>query len=210
MQSIPKIIQQNKVFSEEKISNQSNLFENQSENHYEKIFEQLQILPFKKYQDNKNNEGLVAGTLMSIQEKKTLKGTPYAIAKFSDKYGEFELFLFSEILISNRDILKEGESFVITLYKEINKDQKRMNVKKVVSLTGLINHNYKKVSIEIKEHTDLTDFKELIKEKGETYIKLILNKNNNKFIFELENPRKFDLKLFNTIKNKEYVKKITF
>ena len=147
---------------------------------------------------------------MSIQEKKTLKGTPYAIAKFSDKYGEFELFLFSEILISNRDILKEGESFVITLYKEINKDQKRMNVKKVVSLTGLINHNYKKVSIEIKEHTDLTDFKELIKEKGETYIKLILNKNNNKFIFELENPRKFDLKLFNTIKNKEYVKKITF
>ena len=85
-----------------------------------------------------------------------------------------------------------------------------MNVKKVVSLTGLINHNYKKVSIEIKEHTDLTDFKELIKEKGETYIKLILNKNNNKFIFELENPRKFDLKLFNTIKNKEYVKKITF
>ena len=246
MQSIPKIIQQNKVFSEEKISNQSNLFENQNENHYEKfefeiskkwskkellseefkslgfyisdhplndyekIFEQLQILPFKKYQDNKNNEGLVAGTLMSIQEKKTLKGTPYAIAKFSDKYGEFELFLFSEILISNRDILKEGESFVITLYKEINKDQKRMNVKKVVSLTGLINHNYKKVSIEIKEHTDLTDFKELIKEKGETYIKLILNKNNNKFIFELENPRKFDLKLFNTIKNKEYVKKITF
>ena len=37
MQSIPKIIQQNKVFSEEKISNQSNLFENQSENHYEKF-----------------------------------------------------------------------------------------------------------------------------------------------------------------------------
>ena len=246
MQSIPKIIQQNKVFFEEKMSNQSNLFENQSGNHdekfefeiskkwskkellseefkslgfyisdhplndYEKIFEQLQILPFKKYQENKNNEGLVAGTLMSIQEKKTLKGTPYAIAKFSDKFGEFELFLFSEILIQNRDILKEGESFVITLYKEINKDQKRMNVKKVVSLTGLINHNYKKVSIEIKENTDLTDFKELIKEKGETYIKLILNKNKNKFIFELENPRKFDLKLFNTIKNKEYVKKITF
>ena len=37
-------------------------------------------------------KALVAGTLMSIQEKKTLKGTPYAIAKFSDKYGEFELF----------------------------------------------------------------------------------------------------------------------
>ena len=34
-------------------------------------------------------------------------------------------FLFSEILIKNRDILKEGESFVITLYKEINKQIKK-------------------------------------------------------------------------------------
>ena len=32
---------------------------------------------------------------------------PYAIIKFSDKEGEFELFLFSEILIANRDKLKD-------------------------------------------------------------------------------------------------------
>ena len=55
---------------------------------------------------------------MSIQEKKSAKGTPYAIIKFSDKKGEFELFLFSEILINNRDKLKESESFVLTLQKE--------------------------------------------------------------------------------------------
>ena len=30
-------------------------------------------------------KGLVAGTIMSIQEKKSAKGTPYAIIKFSDK-----------------------------------------------------------------------------------------------------------------------------
>ena len=63
-------------------------------------------------------EGLVAGTIMSIQEKKSAKGTPYAIVKFSDKKGEFELFLFSEILVNNRDKLKESESFVITLQKD--------------------------------------------------------------------------------------------
>ena len=43
---------------------------------------------------------------MSIQEKKSAKGTPYAIVKFSDQKGEFELFLFSENLIQNRDKLK--------------------------------------------------------------------------------------------------------
>ena len=55
---------------------------------------------------------------MSIQEKKSSKGTPYAIIKFSDEKGEFELFLFAEILIKNRDKLKESESFVITLQKD--------------------------------------------------------------------------------------------
>ncbi len=244
--SIPKIIQQNKNFFEEKASNQSNLFDDANQtintefefensnmwskkellneefkslgfyisdhplNDYNKIFEQLQIISFKQFQENKKNDGLVAGTLMSIQEKKTLKGTPYAIAKFSDKFGEFELFLFSEILIKNRDILNEGESFIITLFKEIDKDQKRINVKKIISLNDLINHSYSDVSIEIDDQTDLTDFEQLIKEKGKTNIKLIFNKDNKKYIFKLENPRKFDLKLFNTIKNKEYVKKITF
>jgi DNA polymerase-3 subunit alpha len=54
---------------------------------------------------------------MSIQEKKSAKGTPYGIVKFSDKKGEFELFLFAEILVSNRDKLKESESFVLTCKK---------------------------------------------------------------------------------------------
>ena len=68
---------------------------------------------------------------MSIQEKKSAKGTPYAIIKFSDKQAEFELFLFAESLISNRDKLKESESFVLTLHKEnINEE----NLKKELTL----------------------------------------------------------------------------
>ena len=55
---------------------------------------------------------------MSIVEKKSAKGTPYGIVKFSDIEGEFELFLFAEILVSNRDKLKESESFVLTLQKD--------------------------------------------------------------------------------------------
>ena len=55
---------------------------------------------------------------MSIQEKKVQKGTPFAIIKFSDKFGEFEFFLFSEILVNNRERLKESESLVLTLQKD--------------------------------------------------------------------------------------------
>ncbi len=244
--TIPKLIQLNKIYYEEKVSKQSNLFESGdvtkieqlklntdkswdkktllSEefkslgfyisdhplNNYKNIFSQLNIKSYKDFSIDKKKEGLIAGTLMTIQEKKSSKGIPFAIAKFSDNFGEYELFIFSEILIKNRDILKEGESFVITLFKDINGDQKRVNVKKIVPLDNLINDNYKKVFIEIDENHDFQELKKLLKDKGETEVQLIIKQNNKKFIIKLENPRKFDLKLFNEVKNREYVKKITF
>ena len=72
----------------------------------------MNIVPYKDFMLNEKNEGLVSGTLMSIQEKKSSKGTPFAIAKFSDNSEEYELFLFSELLIKNRNILNESESFI--------------------------------------------------------------------------------------------------
>jgi len=245
-ETIPKMIQLNKIFYEDKISKQSNLFDNgdvsKSEsfklnteeywdtkellseefkslgfyisdhplNNYKNIFAQLNIKSYKDFMNGKKNDSLIAGTLMSIQEKKSSKGTPFAIAKFSDNFGDYELFIFSEILINNRDILKEGESFVITLFKDITGDQKRVNVKKIISLENLINNSYKKVYIEIDEKLDFQELKKLLEKKGETEIQLIIRQKDTKFTVKLENPRKFDLKLFNEVKNREYVKKITF
>ena len=87
-------------------------------NEFEETFNQLNINSYNQFYENQKNEGLVAGTIMSIQEKKSAKGTPYAIVKFSDKQAEFELFLFAELLIDNREKLKESESFVLTLQKD--------------------------------------------------------------------------------------------
>ena len=245
-ETIPKLIQLNKIFHEEKISKQSNLFDDENNskdetlklntdekwsnkellseefkslgfyisdhplNNYKSIFSQLNIKPYREFITDKKNEGLISGTLMTIQEKKSSKGTPFAIAKFSDTFGEYELFIFSELLINNREILKEGESFVITLFKDVGGDQKRVNVKKIVSLDNLFNNNYKKVSIEIDEKLDLQELKKLLEKKGETEVELIIRQKDTKFTIKLENPRKFDLKLFNEVKNREYVKKITF
>ena len=116
-------------------------------NEFEEIFNQLNISSYNKFYENDLNEGLVAGTIMSIQEKKSAKGTPYAIVKFSDKKAEFELFLFAEILIANRDKLKESESFVLHSQKdkilEID-TKKRINVRKILSLDDVINKPYSK------------------------------------------------------------------
>ena len=124
-----------------------------------------------------DNEGLVAGTIMSIQEKKSAKGTPYGIVKFSDKKGEFELFLFAEILVSNRDKLKESESFVLTLQKDKITEmfyKKRINVRKILSLDEVINKPYSKVTIELKNNYNLEEISELLSKNGETEINLII------------------------------------
>jgi DNA polymerase-3 subunit alpha len=244
--SIPKIIQQIKNINEDKLNNQTNLFENNNIknnfdyiatnawtkkellyeefkslgfyisdhplNEYGEIFNQLKITSYKEFSSNNNNEALVAGTIMSIQEKKSVKGTPFAIIKFSDNAGEFELFLFSDILINNRDKIKESESFVLTLQKDKMHEgtsQRRINVKKILSLDDIIEKPYSKVTIELASDLNINELKELLKNQGETEINLILNNKNKKIHYNLKNPRKFDFNQLKELKTKEYVKKIT-
>jgi DNA polymerase III subunit alpha len=182
-------------------------------NEYEEVFNQLKITTYDKFFENNDKEGLVAGTIMSIQEKKSAKGTPYGIIKFSDKKGEFELFLFAEILVSNRDKLKESESFVLTLQKDKVTDdltKKRINIRKILSLDEVINKPYSKVTIELKNNYDLNEISELLSVNGETEINLVINGQNKQAYYSLQNNRKFDLQQLKALKAKEYVEKITF
>jgi DNA polymerase-3 subunit alpha len=247
--SIPKIILSIKNKHEDKVNNQSSLFDNllSSEqemfefksndswtkkellteefsslgfyisdhplNEYKDIFSQLKIKTYKEFMLDASSESLVAGTIMSIQEKKSSKGTPFAIIKFSDISSEFELFVFSDLLISNREILKESNSFVMTLHKDkvfSENAQRRVNIRKILDLNQIINKPYEKVSIELTEDFDMQELKEALKEEGETEIKIIIKEKNKSLAFKLEKPRKFDLSIFKNVKNKQYVKKISF
>ena len=248
LNSIPKIIQQTKKITDDKLNNQSSLFDSSDSNlnefeflpsnlwskkellneefkslgffisdhplnEYDEIFNQLKIISYSEFIENENADGIVAGAIMSIQEKKSAKGSPYAIIKFSDKKGEFELFLFSEILISNRDKLKVSESFIITLQKEknVNNNSKvRVNIRKILSLSDVINSPFTKVTIELTENCKIDEIKEILSKKGNTQINLIVNNQKQRAIYSLQNNRKFDLNQLKLLKSKESVKKITF
>ena len=180
-------------------------------NEYEEIFNQLKITSFHQFNKDEISEGLVAGTIMSLQEKKSAKGTPYAIVKFSDKKGEFELFLFSEVLINNRDKLKEAESFVLTVQKDkaTENSPRRVNVKKILSLDEVLNKPYSKVTIELSENYKLNELKEILSKHGETEISLVVKIKNKKAHYSFQKNRKFDFNHLKVLKAKEYVTKIT-
>ena len=150
---------------------------------------------------------------MSIQEKKSAKGTPFAIFKFSDLKSEYELFIFSDLLISNREKLKTANSFLITLQKDNLKDltnSRRINIKNIVPINDFINKSYDNVTIEINGKTNMQDLKILLNDTGETKIQLKVNRNSKIYIFSLKNRRKFNLNKLSALKNKEYIKKISF
>jgi DNA polymerase-3 subunit alpha len=248
-EAIPKIIQTIKSKYDEKVSNQTNLFDDTNNienetfelneikpwtkkellseefvslgfyisdhplNEYKEFFTQLKIESYKDFVDGNKSDALIAGTIMSIQEKKSAKGNSYAIVKFSDNKSEFEIFLFSDLFSSNREKLKESNSFILTLHKEKSVDTStlnRVNIRKIVDLSELVNKPYESVSIELNNKEKLQELNELLKSNGDTKINVILSDSNKNYYFKLEKSRKFDFSLFSLIKNKEYVKKISF
>ena len=182
-------------------------------NIYKDYFETLKIKSYSSFIDDNESNAYVAGTIMAIQEKKSAKGTPFAIIKFTDLKSEFELFLFSELLISNRDKLKAANSFLITLQKDSSKDNlstRRINIKNIVPLNDFVNKPYENVTIEVNGKTNMNELKNLLNTEGETKIQIKVNRNSKIYIFSLKNPRKFNLNTLSSLKNKEFIKKISF
>ena len=180
---------------------------------YKDYFNKMKVVNFSNFLDSQDSTALVAGTIMSIQEKKSSKGTPFAIVKFSDLKSEFELFLFSDQLTLNRENLKAANSFILTLQKDsINNSSfaRRINIKKLISLNDFTNKEYEKVTIELENKSNLNELQKALKEDGNTKIEIKIKKTSKIYTFSLKNLRKFNIGIFNHIKDKEYIKKISF
>ena len=99
-------------------------------NQYKSIFDQYNIVSYDNFQNDENLLSCnIACTVLKTQEKKTQKGTSYAIIKFSDLNSVFELFVFSDIFEINREVLTEGNSLMLTLMKNYIDEKKTQKMK---------------------------------------------------------------------------------
>jgi len=178
---------------------------------YKEIFDIYKIQNFVSFVTSTESETILAATIMKIQEKKTRDGKPFAIVKFSDLGGVFELFLFSEILERNRKIIKEGKSFLITVIKDLNNQNnrfKRMSVRKLVNLNEISEQSIPNITFEIEKLENLKSFSNLISEKGNTSVKIVVINNSKNLIFELSRKRKINPEILKSLKNEPYLKRI--
>ena len=176
-------------------------------NQYKEIFNDYLIIDFQSFNNNddlKNSN--IAATLLKIQERKTAKGTGYAVLKLTDLSSVFELFIFFDTLELNREILKEGTSLILTLVKSISNEEnrfKRINVQKIASLKDLLSKPIKEVTFNLKSPRELDEISKFIPKNGDTIVKIKLSDEEYDYKFQLENKRNIDRKTLNLLRNRE-------
>ena len=175
-------------------------------NQFKEIFDDYKIIDYVNFNsDDSIKNGNIAATLLKITERKTAKGNSYGVIKFTDLTSVFELFVFSDILELNREILIEGNSLIITLVKNISNDEnrfKRINVQKIASLNDLFNKPVSEIIFDIKTVADIDQISDLVKKEGSTEVKINIIDQNNNISFKLKNKRLIDRKLINILRNK--------
>ena len=176
-------------------------------NQFTEIFDDYKIKDYSNF--NSNNEikdANIAATLLKVQERKTAKGNSYAVLKLTDLNNVFELFIFSDILELNREILKEGNSLILTLVKNISNDEnrfKRINVQKIGSLKELFNSPINEVSFDVKSHIEVDEISKILKEDGKTTVNINMTFDEKTLKFKLKNSRNLDRKSLNLLRKEE-------
>jgi DNA polymerase III subunit alpha len=182
-------------------------------NQFTEIFDDYKILDYSNFNSNdESKNGNIAATLLKVQERKTAKGNSYAVLKLTDLTSVFELFIFSDVLEVNREILKEGNSLILTLAKNISNDVnkfKRINVQKIGSLKDLFNSPINEVSFDVKSDEEVNEISNLLNKDGQTSVNINLITNDKILQFKLKNRRYLDRKSLNLLRKSEILSTIS-
>jgi DNA polymerase-3 subunit alpha len=176
-------------------------------NQFKEIFDDYKIVDYVKFSLDDNIKDVnIAATLLKITERKTARGNSYGVIKFTDLTSVFELFVFSDILEQNREVLVEGSSLIITLIKTISNDEqksKRISVQKIASLKDLFNKPVNEIIFNLKSIKDIDKISDIVSEKGATEVKLNIKDKNNNISFKLKNRRLIDRKAINILRKND-------
>ena len=123
--------------------------------------------------------------------------------KLTDLNSVFEIFIFSDLLELNREILKEGNSLILTLVKNISNDEnrfKRINVQKIASLKDLFNNPIDEISFKVKSIEQIQEISKFLIHDGKTQVKFNLSTKDKILHFRLKKPMNIDRKSLNLLR----------
>ena len=112
----------------------------------------------------------------------------------------------SDVLELNREILKEGNSLILNLVKNITEDEnrfKRINVQKISSLKELFNSPINEVCFEVSSKDQVQEISKILKENGKTLVNINLVNDGDILQFKLKNSKNLDRKSLNLLRKQQ-------
>ena len=108
----------------------------------------------------------------------------------------------------HKEFRKRLISLMITLiknYSDESKTQKRINVKKVVTLKEVVNSSFNEIKFKINSLVELKKLKILDKKDGKTKISFEITDKDNIYTFSLSEKRYIDNNLINKLNIRENI-----
>lgn len=135
--------------------------------------------------------GRLAGTVTSMQERKTRKGNKMGVVAFSDRSGQFEAVLFSETLAQYRDLLEPGRSLVITVAAEDRPEGVNLRIQTVGDLDNEASRLQKALRIYVRDPGPIAAVAAQLGTRGEGQVSFIVIKPDGEGEIEVELPDRY-------------------
>ena len=99
---------------------------------YGSLLEKLGIVSSAEIEDTVKMQGgaaalALAGSVISIQQRTSQRGSKYAFVQLSDAAGTFEVMMFAEVLAASREVLESGKPVLIQTGARIDQGQLRLS-----------------------------------------------------------------------------------
>ncbi|GMG81652.1 DNA polymerase III subunit alpha [Paralimibaculum aggregatum] len=82
--------------------------------------------------------GKIAGTLASIQNRKSARGTRFAYLQMSDRTGGYEVMAFSDVLAAHEALLVVGANLVLTVEADAEGDAPRLMLREARAIDDAV------------------------------------------------------------------------
>ena len=143
----------------------------------------------------------IAALPVDIKERTSKKGNKYAYAQFSDTTSNFEAIIFSDVLNSSNELIKNHDLLLLTLEVIKNDNNISLRAQEVLSLRKFINESNKKIKVLADKKININDLKEYLnKYKNDSGSEFNLLIDINQKLVNISIPGKYDF--FKIINNK--------
>ncbi len=109
---------------------------------------------------------IMAGQLTSVQQRVSQKGNRFAFLQFTDKSGIFEITCFSDLLLKNRENLREGNILVMHLEAKLENGSVRLLAQRIERVEDKISASHRGIGIWLKTAECIEDIKTVLGEDG--------------------------------------------